>query len=94
MSSNNTERWLDALNVIREHIGTGWPHSYHGPSQVNPKPVYDYVKSITAFLHRDEAFKVITIPAGTVPSKCNAEYFREIHIDFGQTDSVSECSPT
>jgi hypothetical protein len=56
--------------------------------------VYDYVKTITAFLHRDEAFKVITIPAGTVPSKCNAEYFREIHIDFGQTDSVSECSPT
>lgn len=95
MSGNNPDRWLDALNVIQEHVGTGWTHNYHAKQEhVTPKRVYDYVKTITAFLHRDEAFKVITIPAGTVPSKCNAEYFREIHIDFGQTDSVSECSPT
>lgn len=84
MSGNNTERWLDALNVIQEHVTARY--------RVEPKRVYDYVKSITAFLHRDEAFKVVTIPAGVVPSKRNAEYFREIHIDFGQTDSVSECS--
>ena len=94
MSGNNTERWLDALNVIQEHVGTGRAYNFHGEKHVNQKRVYDYVKTITAFLHRDEAFKVITIPAGAVPSKCNAEYFREINIDFGQTDTVSVCSPT
>jgi hypothetical protein len=86
MSGNNTERWLDALHVIQEHIGTSRAYISHGEEHVDPKRVYDYVKTITAFLHRDEAFKVVTIPAGTVPSKCNAEYFREINIDFGQTD--------
>jgi len=93
MSGNNPERWLDALNVIQEHVGVhkAWNHR-DSVSRVDAGRVYTYVKSITAFLHRDEAFKVITIPAGTVPSKCNAEYFREINIDFGQTDSVSECS--
>ena len=94
MSGNNTERWLDALNVIQEHVGTGRAYNFRGEAHVDQKRVYDYVKNITAFLHRDEAFKVITIPAGTVPSKCNAEYFREINIDFGQTDTVSVCSPT
>jgi len=88
MSGNNTERWLDALNVIQHHVGQHMYNDRLGKNGVyiDMPRVYGYVKSITAFLHRDEAFKVITIPAGTVPSKRNAEYFREIHIDFGQTD--------
>jgi hypothetical protein len=94
MSGNNTERWFDALNVIQNHVGQHMYNDRLGKNGVyiDMTRVYDYVKSITAFLHRDEAFKVITLPAGTVPSKRNAEYFREINIDFGQTDSVSECS--
>lgn len=96
MSGNNTERWLDALNVIQHHVGKHMYNDRLGKNGVyiDMPRVYDYVKSITAFLHRDEAFKVITLPAGTVPSKRNAEYFREINIDFGQTDTVSVCSPT
>jgi hypothetical protein len=82
MSGNNPDKWLSALNVVLDYSG------------IYMAGVYEYIKRIAAFLHRDEAFKVITLPAGTVPSRRNSEYFREIHIDFGQTDSVSECSPT
>lgn len=94
MSSNNTERWLDALNVVQHHVGEHVYNDRLGRNGVyiSVPRVYDYVKGIVAFLHRDEAFKVITMPAGVVPSKRNVEYFREISIDFGQTDSVSECS--
>ena len=94
MSSNNTERWLDALNVVQHHVGEHVYNDRLGRNGVyiSVPRVYDYVKGIAAFLHRDEAFNVITMPAGVVPSKRNVEYFREISIDFGQTDSVSECS--
>ena len=96
MSDNNTECWLNALHVIKHHAGQHMYNDRLGKKGVYigiPR-VYDYVKSITAFLHRDEAFKVITLPAGAVPSKRNVEYFREAHINFGQTDTVSECSAT
>jgi hypothetical protein len=95
MSDNNTECWLDALNVIQNHVGEHLYGDYSGRKRgvhISVLRVYGYVKGIAAFLHRDEAFKITTMPAGIVPSKCNAEYFREISIDFGQTDSVSECS--
>ena len=93
MSGNNPDKWLSALNVIQDYAGV---HRFHMDrnAHIDITRVYEYIKRIAAFLHRDEAFKVITLPAGTVPSKRNSEYFREFHIDFGQTDSVSVCSPT
>jgi len=92
MEGDNAEHWLCALNVIQDRVA---PYAYNrGASPIVVARIRDYVKSITAFLHRDEAFKVVTLTPGTVPSKCNTEYFREIHIDFGQTDTVSECSLT
>lgn len=94
MDGDNMEKWLDALNVIQHHIGEHryYRHDAQIGVYIKPEKLYGYVKSIAAFLYRDEAFKVLTLPAGTVPSKRNAEYFREVHINFGQTDSVSECS--
>lgn len=94
MSDNNMECWLNALHVIKHHAGQHMYNDRLGKKGVyiDGLRLYDYVKSIAAFLHRDEAFKVVTLPAGTVPSKRNVEYFREMHVDFGQTDTVSECS--
>ena len=85
MSGNNPDKWLSALNVIQDYAGV---HRFHMDrnAHIDITRVYEYIKGIAAFLHRDEAFKVITLPAGTVPSKRNSEYFREFHIDFGQTD--------
>ena len=85
MSGNNPNKWLSALNVIQDYAGV---HKFHMDrnAHIDIPRVYEYIKGVAAFLHRDEAFKVITLPAGTVPSKRNSEYFREIHIDFGQTD--------
>ena len=85
MSGTNPDKWLSALNVIQDYAGVYKFHMDRN-AHIDITRVYEYIKGIAAFLHRDEAFKVITLPAGTVPSKRNSEYFREIHIDFGQTD--------
>jgi hypothetical protein len=85
MSGNNPDKWLSALNVVQDYAGVFKFHMDRN-AHIDIPRVYEYIKGVAAFLHRDEAFKVITLPAGTVPSKRNSEYFREIHIDFGQTD--------
>ena len=90
MSAGNEAHWLDALNVVMQHVGVIRYHNNpQGCAPIEMKKVTAYVERLVAFIHRDEAFTRIELPTDKVPTNRNQEYFNELTLNFKQIDIVS-----
>ena len=98
MRVGNEDRWFDALNVLMHHTATiHWRDTDQygrGSARIDLGKMTEYIERLVAYIHRDEVFKKTPAAKGVVPTNRNAEYFNDLVIDFGQTDTVSVCSPT
>lgn len=92
----NQHRWYEALCVIvGNECRRSWRQGTYDLEHNHTKAgVISYVEKLVCSVHRDEVFKRVELPQGTIPSKTNREFFQDYSFKTvpEKTDTVSETS--
>ena len=96
MLEGNEEHWYNALCVIVQHqIQQDWNTRVYRINGVGDREsIVEYIEKVVGIVHRDEVFKRVELPQGTLPSKTNRDMYNDYSfIHFPEkTDIVSETS--
>jgi hypothetical protein len=96
MMPENQEQWYAALCIVaRANTHRYWGTAPAPCYKVNPvADVHKYIERIVCFVHRDEVFERVTLPAGAIPKRTHHEFFKQQELKFfiEKSDKVSVIS--
>jgi hypothetical protein len=76
MDRGDPNEWVQLLHIIANQAGSNmWARG--GGRKLSIVGAFDWVKTLTSYLHRDQVFERVRLPKGAKPSRTNTKFFRE-----------------